>query len=144
MNETEFIEKWESDKPIYQAWGNYIVDTISKSLIDQGKDLNVFLKIPAKCRVQGQSALTGRIYFFGFVTLFGFSQTAPFSTRSCQTPVKTMTLPKTLSPSARHIVLLRRLVRGANAGNATTCAMSFTSLAECDCLRPDISWLTTC
>jgi len=65
MNETEFKAQWKSDNPAYKAWGNYIVDTISQALKEQGKDLNVFLKVPAKCRLKGDSSLIDKAFYRG-------------------------------------------------------------------------------
>ncbi len=65
MNEAEFKAQWESDRPIYEAWGNHIVDTISQSLVDQGKDLDVFLKVPAKCRLKDDISLIDKAFYRG-------------------------------------------------------------------------------
>lgn len=45
MNEQDFISLWNKEKPIYSAWGLFIIDQIKSSLKDQGKDLKSFLKI---------------------------------------------------------------------------------------------------
>ncbi len=63
MNETEFIDKWNLDKPIYQAWGDYIVDTLSQELKKKGKNLDIFLKIPAKCRLKDDKSLIDKAYY---------------------------------------------------------------------------------
>jgi len=50
MNEADFKKKWESDKPAYAAWGDYVVNSITNELEAKGKSLDVFLKAPAKVR----------------------------------------------------------------------------------------------
>lgn len=63
MNESEFRERWESEKPIYGAWGEYVVNTITQSLIDKGKDLDVFLKTPAKYRLKDDKSLVDKAFY---------------------------------------------------------------------------------
>lgn len=45
MNESELISLWNKEKPIYSAWGSFIIEQIKDSLIEQGKNLDTFLKI---------------------------------------------------------------------------------------------------
>ena len=63
MNEIEFKKQWESDKPIYRAWGEYVVNKITQSLISKGKNLDVFLKTPAKYRLKGDSSLIDKAFY---------------------------------------------------------------------------------
>jgi len=63
MTESEFKEKWESDKAVYHAWGKYIVKTVSQALESTGKDLNYFLKIPAICRLKDDTSLIDKAYY---------------------------------------------------------------------------------
>jgi len=63
MNEVEFITQWESDKPIYRAWGDYIVKTICHELEKSGKNLDIFLKIPVKYRLKEDSTLIDKAFY---------------------------------------------------------------------------------
>jgi len=63
MNETELIEKWELEKPIYKAWGKYVVGSISQALEKKGKNLDIFLKTPAKYRLKEDSSLIDKAFY---------------------------------------------------------------------------------
>ncbi len=63
MNEAEFKEIWESDKPVYDAWGHYILKTVTEALEKRGKDLDVFLKVPAKCRLKDDKSLIDKAFY---------------------------------------------------------------------------------
>jgi len=63
MNESEFKEKWESDKPVYRAWGEYVVNTITQDLEGRGKNLNEFLKTPAKYRLKDDGSLVDKAFY---------------------------------------------------------------------------------
>ncbi|MFK5891805.1 MAG: (p)ppGpp synthetase [Pseudomonadota bacterium] len=63
MNEKEFKEKWELDKPIYSAWGDYIVNSITNELIKRGKNIEVFLKTPAKFRLKDDASLIDKAFY---------------------------------------------------------------------------------
>lgn len=63
MNESEFREKWESEKSIYGAWGEYVVNTITQSLIEKGKDLDIFFKTPAKYRLKDDKSLVDKAFY---------------------------------------------------------------------------------
>ncbi|WP_406828146.1 GTP pyrophosphokinase family protein [Microbulbifer sp. ARAS458-1] len=63
MNEPEFLEKWQSEKPIYKAWGDFVVEQISESLVDKGVDLGVFLKVPAKVRLKDDKSLIDKAFY---------------------------------------------------------------------------------
>lgn len=62
MNEEEFKARWHNDKPVYQAWGDYVVAKISNELTSLGKDVNVFLKVPAKTRLKDDSSLIDKAF----------------------------------------------------------------------------------
>lgn len=63
MNEAEFADKWRTDKPVYEAWGNYVVESICHELEQQGKNLNTFLKIPVSCRLKEDSSLLDKAFY---------------------------------------------------------------------------------
>lgn len=63
MNINEFKQQWESEKPIYEAWGAYVVDSIKNELISQGKEIDSFLKIPAKFRLKDDASLIDKAFY---------------------------------------------------------------------------------
>lgn len=63
MNEQEFLHKWQQEKPMYGAWGYFVVDTICKNLESSGEDLSVFLKQPVKPRLKEDASLIDKAFF---------------------------------------------------------------------------------
>jgi ppGpp synthetase/RelA/SpoT-type nucleotidyltranferase len=63
MNESQFNQQWDDDKPSYKAWGNYIVDSITTKIKEKGIDLDSFLKIPAKCRLKNDDKLIDKAFY---------------------------------------------------------------------------------
>jgi len=63
MTEAEFQAKWNKEKPIYDAWGRFIVQQICTTLSDRGKDLGVFLKLPAKHRLKDDRSLIDKAFY---------------------------------------------------------------------------------
>lgn len=63
MNESDFRKKWTSDKPVYEAWGSHVIDTINKELEDLGKDLDVFFKIPVSYRLKKDDSLIDKAFY---------------------------------------------------------------------------------
>lgn len=58
MNELELLEKWNIEAPVYNAWGNYIQDTVLKSLENmESISLNNFIKIPPTPRLKDEESL---------------------------------------------------------------------------------------
>lgn len=63
MNESEFISLWNKDKPVYAAWGSFIIEQIKVALLEQGKDLDVFLKINiAEPRLKADESLLDKAF----------------------------------------------------------------------------------
>ncbi|PYF84615.1 ppGpp synthetase/RelA/SpoT-type nucleotidyltransferase [Marinomonas alcarazii] len=62
MNEDEFLKKWINDKPIYEAWGNFIQNEVQTQLFDIGKDLNSFLKVPVKYRLKDDKSIIDKAF----------------------------------------------------------------------------------
>ncbi|MBV7307290.1 RelA/SpoT domain-containing protein [Acinetobacter sp. CWB-G5] len=63
MNELIFLEKWNLEKPMHQAWGNFIVHTIKNKLQDHGiEDLDSFIKIPIKSRLKEENSLLDKAF----------------------------------------------------------------------------------
>lgn len=62
MNEDDFLKKWLDDKPIYEAWGNFIQNEVQRQLYDTGKDLNTFLKVPVKYRLKDDKSIVDKAF----------------------------------------------------------------------------------
>ncbi|MBC3911583.1 GTP pyrophosphokinase [Undibacterium umbellatum] len=63
MTETEFRALWEAEKPVYQAWGAFVADSVKSALKSKNKDLDSFLKIPAKCRLKDDTSLIDKAFY---------------------------------------------------------------------------------
>lgn len=63
MNESEFKSKWETEKPIYEEWGEYVAAAISDELAKIGKDLAQFLKVPAVPRLKSDMSLIDKAFY---------------------------------------------------------------------------------
>lgn len=63
MNETELIEKWDTDRPVYEVWGNYVLNSIRYGLSEQGKNLDIFLKIPPSIRLKSSESLVDKAFY---------------------------------------------------------------------------------
>lgn len=63
MNELELLSKWDEEKPIYSAWGQYVVEYIKKALTDKGKTIDNFLKIPPVYRLKDDSSFVDKAFY---------------------------------------------------------------------------------
>ncbi|WP_017443923.1 GTP pyrophosphokinase [Gayadomonas joobiniege] len=63
MTEAEFLAKWQEDKPVYDAWGKFVVAEICSSLESVNKELGTFLKIPAKHRLKDDQSLIDKAFY---------------------------------------------------------------------------------
>ncbi|MEF1255215.1 GTP pyrophosphokinase [Vibrio sp. M260112] len=63
MNQAEFLEKWNQEKPMYQAWGDFVVYEITRELEQKGYDISTFLKQPAKARVKSNESLIDKAFY---------------------------------------------------------------------------------
>lgn len=63
MTEAELQAKWEKEKPIYDAWGRFVVQQICSGVEEKGKDLSTFLKLPAKHRLKDERSLIDKAFY---------------------------------------------------------------------------------
>lgn len=63
MNEAEFREKWNTQKPLHEAWGNFVVKKITDEISLKGKNINFFLKIPASYRTKDDTSLIDKAFY---------------------------------------------------------------------------------
>lgn len=62
MNEFELLELWKSEKHLYDAWGIHVTEQIKSQLISQGKNLELFFKIPPKSRLKSENSLVDKAF----------------------------------------------------------------------------------
>jgi putative GTP pyrophosphokinase len=68
MNEQHFKEKYESEKNIFEAWGNFVNTEILNSLVKANDgliDINLFLKIPSSPRVKNTESIISKAFYRG-------------------------------------------------------------------------------
>lgn len=67
MTEAEFIRRYEAEKPVYEAWGNHVKDSILSSLTAKidGFSPDNFLKVPASVRVKDTDSLVAKAFYRG-------------------------------------------------------------------------------
>jgi ppGpp synthetase/RelA/SpoT-type nucleotidyltranferase len=63
MTEAELLEVWNEEKPMYEAWGFHIRDTVIQRLRDAGVDTESFLKIPPKVRLKDDVSLVDKAFY---------------------------------------------------------------------------------
>ncbi|ENY8013134.1 GTP pyrophosphokinase family protein [Vibrio fluvialis] len=63
MNQIEFLDKWHSEKPIYQAWGNFVVSKINSTIESLGFNLSNYVKITPFSRVKDDSSLVDKAFY---------------------------------------------------------------------------------
>ena len=62
MKESDILSRWESDRPIYQAWANYVARVIcdNLALLIDPQPLEDFLKLPVKPRLKSAQSLVDK------------------------------------------------------------------------------------
>lgn len=65
MIEADLKTRWERDRPSHEAWGNCIMEEVCNQLSDNGKNLNIFLKVPAATRLKTTESLIDKALYRG-------------------------------------------------------------------------------
>jgi ppGpp synthetase/RelA/SpoT-type nucleotidyltranferase len=63
MTESELIDIWNKEKPIYEAWGDFISTAILNGIEQLDIDPNVLIKIPAKYRLKSNESLIDKAFY---------------------------------------------------------------------------------
>lgn len=65
MTETDFIERWFRERPIYEAWGNYVADRVAERVREQiaPMAIDIFLRLPPKSRVKTDTSLVDKAFY---------------------------------------------------------------------------------
>jgi ppGpp synthetase/RelA/SpoT-type nucleotidyltranferase len=64
MTETEFLQRWRTERPLYEAWGNFILARINERLATEiaPVELDYFIKVPAKPRLKAEGTLVDKAF----------------------------------------------------------------------------------
>lgn len=67
MTEAELIELWRSQRPMYEAWGAHVQETILAQLAAaiQPASIDGFLKIPATARTKSEDSIIEKAFYRG-------------------------------------------------------------------------------
>jgi len=67
VNEQEFLERWENEKPFYKAWAKLITQEIEKRLVPAIAPITLeyFLKVPIAPRLKGDTSLVDKAFYRG-------------------------------------------------------------------------------
>ncbi len=67
MTEVELLAKWESQKPLYQAWADHVAKSICEGLmpIIEPQKLDAFLKVPVSPRLKEDQSLVDKAFHRG-------------------------------------------------------------------------------
>lgn len=63
MNEIEFLKRWEKEKPMYKAWGEFVLLQILNELKKNELQVEGFLKNTPKVRVKEDKSLTDKAFY---------------------------------------------------------------------------------
>ncbi|WP_305372892.1 GTP pyrophosphokinase [Photobacterium leiognathi] len=63
MSIDTFLDKWDVEKSLYKAWGDFVTGKIIEGLINNGRDVSSYLKQPAKARVKEDSSLIDKAFY---------------------------------------------------------------------------------
>ncbi|WFU23159.1 RelA/SpoT family protein [Bradyrhizobium sp. CB1717] len=65
MTEDELIEKWSAERPMYEAWGDYVVARVIDQVRSQIAPLAVdlFLRLPPKPRVKADASFLEKAFY---------------------------------------------------------------------------------
>lgn len=65
MTEEEFLQRWEAERPIYEAWGKYVAERITDAIKPLVAPLStdVFLRLPVKARVKSDGSFVTKAFY---------------------------------------------------------------------------------
>lgn len=64
MTESEFLDRWRSEHPVYTAWGDFVLARIQERLIPAiaPVSLNYFIKVPPQPRLKAEDTLLDKAF----------------------------------------------------------------------------------
>ncbi|MBE95809.1 hypothetical protein [Marinobacter sp.] len=63
MNESEFLERWDADKPVYRSWGKYVVEKIIEHIEEVELKPHDFFKVPPTFRLKDDGSLVDKAFY---------------------------------------------------------------------------------
>lgn len=63
MNEHEFSLRWQKEKPMYEAWGNFVLSEILSKLEDKRIPVQDFLKMKPRVRLKDTQSLKDKAFY---------------------------------------------------------------------------------
>lgn len=65
MSEADIIRRWGEDRPIFSAWGQFIIDEVQKGLRGsmRSEQMESFLRIPPKARLKSDDSLVEKALY---------------------------------------------------------------------------------
>lgn len=66
MDETTFLRTYAAEKPVLEAWGNFVTETILNGLkVKLGRKAETFIRIPPRPRLKEDGSLVDKAFFRG-------------------------------------------------------------------------------
>ena len=64
MTQAEFLDRWRSERPIYEAWGSFVHDAIRRELapVIAPAQLSYFIKVPPTPRIKEEETLLDKAF----------------------------------------------------------------------------------
>jgi putative GTP pyrophosphokinase len=64
MSEEEFLARWSAERPMYEAWGGYVVERTMELLRPElNMAVDLFVRIPVSPRVKENNSLIGKAFY---------------------------------------------------------------------------------
>lgn len=63
MTEDELKERWSMEGPVYESWGEVILNEVTGKIVDAEKDPDVFFKVPPKVRLKTEVSLVDKAFY---------------------------------------------------------------------------------
>lgn len=63
VTEKEFIERYKFERPVFEAWGNYLKEYIMRELKNEYVNLDKILKVPVSCRTKDIESLVTKAFY---------------------------------------------------------------------------------
>lgn len=65
MTEDEFLERWSAERPMYEAWGNFVAQHITEVVrpLVAPVSADIFIRIPVKPRLKSDGSLVTKAFY---------------------------------------------------------------------------------
>src|SRR4051794_19518497 len=65
MTEEEFLERWYSERPMYEAWGQFVAQRITEQIapLVAPVSTDIFIRIPVKARVKSDGSFVTKAFY---------------------------------------------------------------------------------